>query len=134
MNTKQQRRPERWLAGWYTLPGGKCDYVNKRLQAAPWPQAADWLRAEIGHLAGRIDPAPVATIHVASGADIQELSFDNCWDFIEWAMHERIDRGIWGRDQHRCYYLIADDHEPPRVPVDLTPPLHQGSLAPTGTR
>jgi hypothetical protein len=77
-------------------------------------------------------PSECLSLHVETGAVMSNLVFAHCWEFIEWACQHRRDRGIWGRDQERCYYLIAADNGD--GPVGATPTPGPDATAPLMAR
>lgn len=132
MNTKPNQRPTLWLAGWYTIPGEQVQFVSRRQPSpSPWLDASGWLREEMRRSAEHWGPSECLSLHVDTGTVMGNLAFANCWEFIEWACQHRQDRGIWGRDAQRCYYLIVADTGDAAVGAtpgpDTTAPLLIGS-------
>lgn len=128
--------PKHWRAGWYTIPGEKVTFASRHHPAAPWHEASTWLRQEMHSQASFWEPSECFSLHVDSGQVMGNLAFNNCLDFIEWALANRQGRGIWGRDAHRCYYLIVheggDSGDRAQLNADVTPPLMtQAGLAMT---
>jgi hypothetical protein len=110
MNSNSNQRVPLWLAGWYTIPGEQVQFVSRyQSTASPWLEASAWLREELRVSAERWGPSECQSLHVDTGAVMGDLVFAHSWDFIEWACQHRQDRGIWGRDSERCYYLIVAD-------------------------
>lgn len=137
MDTDQQQRPGRWLAGWYTTgwytdPDSDAPFHIGTHPEAPWHEAAAWLRGELHRLAQEGPSGEVHTVHIEPVGTIRELTFETCWTFIEWACQHRQHRGLYGRDKERCYYIIAADDgdgtlDQARPPVDATAPLPQSA-------
>lgn len=123
---KPPPRQHLWLAGWHYLltenngrflfPGKPpTDPSRRTTQALPWPQAATWLRDEIHHTHQHWTPTPVHTWHRITADHLERGPFPDAPTFITWALEHRQNQGIWGRDNHRCYYLITADEKPHKV-------------------
>lgn len=133
MHTNQSARAELWLAGWFTIYDEGVTFVScHRTGAAPWPDAAAWLRDQLHQHAPEWEPTECTSMHVAGGQALGELAFPDCLQFITWALANRQGRGVWGQDADRWYYLIhAEDGEgatPAVANLDITPPM--GPVAP----
>lgn len=136
MTQTHYQGPRRWLAGWYVIPADNAgEFLSRRAPEGAWAQAAQWLHQQLGQGAPQWHATPVATFHVATARDrygrpesrIEDLSFPDCLHFMTWALERRTERCVWGRDAHRCYYIIPADHPdagtPARLPMDATSPL-----------
>lgn len=137
MHTNPNQRSLRWLAGWYTIPAEKGTFLSRYHEPSPWGEASRWLHEEMHRQAAQWEASECFSLHVGTGQVLGNIPFENCLHFIEWALATRQDRGVWGRDAQRCYYLIVADggESGDRAPVsaDVTPPLPLPNTAPTGT-